>query len=199
MSHRSGQPSTPHPGLFPPRLTGHQQARAVPHTHHHTGTRLLWATCRYHLYHGGQTSGQMFTLVTEKGDKKEEPPSLWPLNLSASGALPPCSLQASGPADAGGPPAPHTTAFRQEEARSRGLRRAHPAAHSPTCEPVGPAEPEAECVQRQGVDEVHQQMDQALHGDHQEPELRPRQCSGPLRRGQSHAHAQSSPVSPGPQ
>ena len=59
----------------------------------------------------------------------------------------------------------------------------------PTREPVGPAEPEAERVQRQGVYEVCKQMDQTLHGDHQEPELQHRQCSGPLGwdRGQSQA------------
>lgn len=82
--------------------------------------------------------------------------------------------------------------------------QAHPpahAAHSPTCKPVGPAEPEAERIQRQGVDEADEQADEALHGDHQEPELQHRRRPGPLSRGcgQSHAHAQSSPMGPQPQ
>lgn len=55
---------------------------------------------------------------------------------------------------------------------------AHLPSKRPTCEPVGPAEPEAERVQRQGVDEVHKQMGQALHCDHQEPELLYGQHSG---------------------
>lgn len=74
------------------------------------------------------------------------------------------------------------------------LLRAHRCApiHSAqrhTREPVGPAEPEAECIQRQGVDDVHKQMDHALYGDHQEPELQHKWHSGPLSWdcGQSHA------------
>lgn len=63
----------------------------------------------------------------------------------------------------------------------------HPV-HRPTCKPVRPTEPEAKCIQWQGVDEVHEQMDQALYSDHQEPELQHRWCPGPLSwdRGQSH-------------
>lgn len=48
----------------------------------------------------------------------------------------------------------------------QGPRHAPRPARRPTRKPVGPAQPEAERVQRQRVDEVHEQMDQALHGDH---------------------------------
>lgn len=85
---------------------------------------------------------------------------------------PSSSLQAAGPGDtwrflpAPTPHALHTMASRQGLGGTRAYHT-----HRPTREPVGPAEPEAKRVERQGVDEVHEQMDQALHGHHQQPEL----------------------------
>lgn len=40
-----------------------------------------------------------------------------------------------------------------------------------TCEPVGSAEAKDEGIKRQGVNQVHQQVYEALHNHHQQPEL----------------------------
>lgn len=57
------------------------------------------------------------------------------------------------------------------------ITASRPQTPPPTCKPIGPAESKAKCKQWHRVDEVHEQVDEALHSDHQEPELQSRQCS----------------------
>lgn len=40
-----------------------------------------------------------------------------------------------------------------------------------SCEPVGSAEAKDEGIKRQGINQVHQQVYEALHNHHQQPEL----------------------------
>lgn len=105
----------------------------------------------------------MFVLATKKVRKRKG---------CLCAPQPSSSVQAAGPGDTQGfLPTPTTKSHTALlPGRAHGGPRAHPA-HRPTRKPVGPAEPEPERVQRQGVDEVHEEVDQALHSHHQKPEL----------------------------